>query len=331
MRPLQFSHLTILLLLAASNVGWGIAGSSQLAAFQKPKQFRRQQEHTSSTLEPKKSSSLLASIQRRLLAGGASRAVAQMVLYPVDALRTLAQTRDGRTLADVGWTALLRGSLTTSSFALFVGALQFSIFGACRDSVGPLVASALGAAGSCIVSVPQEVIKQRIVTGIYPSFRAAVSSIAKEEGILGFYSAWTPTMARNVPFVVTTFTSQDFMKSYILKKRQNQTNKGKSDNSPESLTITENTIIGMAAALVAGILTNPVDVVKTRMMTQAASTQQPYKSALDCLVTLWRTEGPKRLYAGFAQRSTYMCLLWGLTFAMNGKFTQLLEEKKTEK
>jgi len=117
------------------------------------------------------------SIPQRLAAGGCSRAVAQMLLYPVDALRTLAQTRDHRTLADVGANALVRGCATTSSFALFIGAIQFGIFGATRKYVGPVLASALGAAGSCAVSVPQEVIKQRLVTGVYSSFRQACKTI----------------------------------------------------------------------------------------------------------------------------------------------------------
>ena len=92
---------------------------------------------------------------RRVLAGGASRALAQALLYPVDALRTLAQTRDGRTLADVGAGALLRGCASTSSFALATGAVQFGAFGVIWPRCGPLVASACGAAGSCLVSVPQ--------------------------------------------------------------------------------------------------------------------------------------------------------------------------------
>ena len=65
----------------------------------------------------------------KVLAGGCSRALAQAVLYPVDALRTLAQTRDGRTLADVGTGALIKGCGQTSSFALFTGAFQFGIYG----------------------------------------------------------------------------------------------------------------------------------------------------------------------------------------------------------
>ena len=142
------------------------------------------------------------SIQQKLVAGGVSRAMSQCVLYPVDALRTLAQTRDHRTLADVGVKTLFSGCVTTSSFALFIGSIQFGIFGATRNVCGPVIASALGAAGSCVVSIPQEVVKQRLVTNIYSGFRDACTTIYKTEGIKGFYSAWAPTMGRNVPFVV---------------------------------------------------------------------------------------------------------------------------------
>jgi solute carrier family 25 S-adenosylmethionine transporter 26 len=231
-----------------------------------------------------------------------------MTLYPIDALRTLAQSRDGRTLADVGLGALVRGSATTSSFALLIGAIQFSVFGALRDHVGPLAASALSAAASCVVSVPQEVIKQRLVTKIYPSFRSAVQSIARDEGIRGFYSAWKPTMARNIPFVIITFTTMDFLKTILLRRNAEK----------RELGIWDNVVLGMSSAFVAGAATNPADVIKTRMMTQAASTQVPYSSAMDCMQTIIRTEGLGTFYSGFKQRSTYMCLLWGMTFAING-------------
>lgn len=254
---------------------------------------------------------------QKVLSGGSSRAVAQAVLYPVDALRTLAQTRDGRTLADVGTKALVRGCFTTSSFALFQGALQFGIFGIVSDRYGPVVASAMGAAGSCLVSVPQEVIKQRLVTGVYSSFRQAVATIWKTEGPLGFYSAWRPTVSRNVPFVITTFTTMDFMKKRLLK-----------DRDAAELTTIENLVVGMGSALVGGIVTQPIDVVKTRMMTQAASTAVPYASALDCIVTVAKEEGWRKLYSGFGQRSVYMCGLWGITFAMNGYMNQRLQQQQ---
>ena len=193
------------------------------------------------------------SIPQRLISGGCSRGIAQAVLYPVDALRTLAQTRDGRTLADVGGKALVRGCFTTSSFAVLIGSIQFCIFGATRNTCGPLVSSALGAAGSCLVSVPQEVIKQRLVTGVYSSFRSAVSTIYKNEGIAGFYSAWRPTVARNVPFVIAAFTTMDFLKQTRLKQKERNGKVG----DEVSLTLGENLVVGISSALIAGTLTHP--------------------------------------------------------------------------
>ena len=257
---------------------------------------------------------------QKLLAGGAARSFAQAVLYPVDAMRTLAQTRDGRTLADLGMSTLTKGCLQTSSFALVQGALQFGIFGACRDrGMNPLTSSALGAAGSCLVSVPQEIIKQRLVTGVYKSFRHAVSTIYQQEGIPGFYSNWRPNVMRNVPFVIITFCTMDAIKKRRLVNRDEK-----------ELSMGENVLIGMSSAMLAGFVTHPVDFIKTRMMTQAASTAVPYKSALDCVKTVLRTEGPLQFYSGLKQRSVYMCGLWGITFALNGKFNKLINENNNK-
>jgi len=235
------------------------------------------------------------SIYQRLVAGGSSRAVAQLLLYPVDALRTLAQTRDHRTLADVGARALVRGCATTSSFAVFIGGIQFGIFGATRELCGPVLAAAAGAAGSCVVSVPQEVIKQRLVTGVYSSFRQAFTTIYQTEGVRGFYSAWRPTMARNIPFVVVTFTANDWMKQRLVKDRESK-----------ELSVGENLVVGISSALLGAFITHPADVVKTRMMTQAASAALPYTSSMDCVRTILKMEGVASFYAGFVQRSSYM-------------------------
>jgi solute carrier family 25 S-adenosylmethionine transporter 26 len=263
------------------------------------------------------------SVSQRLLAGGASRAVAQMLLYPVDALRTLAQTRDHRTLADVGAAALFRGCTMTSSFALFMGAIQFGIFGATRQACGPVLASALGAAGSCVVSVPQEVIKQRLVTGVYSSFRSACVTIYRQEGMRGFYSAWRPTMARNIPFVMVCFTTNDALTRTILNRRKNM------GDSSGALSAPENALIGIASALVGAAITHPADVIKTRMMTQGASAAIPYLSTMDCVQTILKTEGLSSFYSGFVQRSLYMGPLWAIQFALNGRVMQLLAERNT--
>ena len=182
---------------------------------------RRRQQPSLSSISP-------SIIVKQLAAGGVSRSVAQMVLYPIDAMRTLKQTRDGRTLRDVGMKALVRGCTTTSFFALFIGSIQFTVYEGCRDvlKTGPLLASAAGAACSCIVSVPQEVIKQRLIVGVYTNFGQAVHSIYTQEGLKGFYNSWKPTMARNVPFVMTTFLTMDAMKNRLLQYKRNQNGNG---------------------------------------------------------------------------------------------------------
>ena len=266
----------------------------------------------------------LPSWSHKVLAGGSSRCLAQAVLYPVDALRTLAQTRDGRTLADVGTGALVKGCGQTSLFALFTGAFQFGIYSALQPKCGPLLASAAGAAGSCLVSVPQEVLKQRLVTGVYKNFREAIQKIYSSEGVLGFYSAWKPTVSRNVPFVIATFSSREVLQRKIVEfKERSEEKKGQM-----KLSSVDNLLIGITSALIAGILTQPIDVVKTRMMTQAASNAAPYKSAFDCASSIIRTESWRKLYSGFSQRAVYMGGLWGLTFALEPKLTSYLQRRR---
>lgn len=198
----------------------------------------------------------------------------------------------------------------------------------------------MGAAGSCLVSVPQEVIKQRLVTGVYSSFRNAVGTIYRTEGLRGFYSAWRPTVVRNVPFVVATFTTMDFLKQYRLESRSyandvnanananGNGNDHRMDNDKQlALTVAENLVIGIISSLVGATLTHPADVVKTRMMTQAASKALPYSSTMDCVKTIWNTEGIRAFYSGFVQRSVYMGPLWSIQFALNGKITAFLQNQ----
>lgn len=256
----------------------------------------------------------------RLIAGGSARFGAQLVMYPADALRTLAQTRTGaKTLSELGAKTLVSGCATTSSFAFAVGGLQFCIFGALRPTLGPLLASAAASLGSCFAGVPQEVIKQRLVTGVYPNFGAAVSTIWRSEGPLGFYSGWAPTVSRNLPFVVICFCSFDAMQKRLLRDR------------PDGavLTTTENLCAGVTSALIGGLVTQPIDVVKTRLMTQAAvQGAVPYTGVADCVRTMMATEGAGIFFAGLRVRMAYMGPLWALQFGLNGVVTEALQKRK---
>jgi solute carrier family 25 S-adenosylmethionine transporter 26 len=161
--------------------------------------------------------------------------------------------------------------------------MQFGDFEKCRDYIGtslPLFASAAGAACSCIISVPQEVIKQRLVTGVCQSLER-LSAPSMQRMVLWVFTIllgnppWRETW---LPFVMTTFLTMDFMKSRRLEQRNHH---GR-DGSTTQLSVRENVLLGVTSALVLfGIVTNPADAIKTRMMTQFASTQIPYTLAFD--------------------------------------------------
>ncbi|EKX46171.1 hypothetical protein GUITHDRAFT_138301 [Guillardia theta CCMP2712] len=162
------------------------------------------------------------SFHEEMIAGALARAAAQCVMYPADVLKTLAQTRRSGgsppTLGSITKAQLLKGSLTTSVLALPAGAIQFSVFRLLKDEgreLAPpwistasieLMAAAVAAVAACVVQTPQEVIKQRMQAGIYPSFMQGVASLLRSEGLRGFYTGFLPTVARNTPTVCISFT-----------------------------------------------------------------------------------------------------------------------------
>jgi len=140
---------------------------------------------------------------------------------------------------------------------------------------------------------------------MYPNFASAVTTIARQEGLRGFYVGAVPTIVRNVPFVVITFT----MFSYF---RQQADVDG-------PLTMGQSLRFGVSAALIACIGTQPIDVVKTRIMTQAAGTGggTVYTGAWHCFTNMVTTEGVGVFFRGMAPRFLYMGPLWAIQFAVN--------------
>lgn len=127
-----------------------------------------------------------------------------------------------------------------------------------------------------------------------------------------------------MPFVVTTFTTRDVIRDRILEFKRRRVGSDGGDGVT-ALSPAENVAIGITSALMAGLVTQPIDVIKTRLMTQAASNQVPYKSAFDCAASIVRTEGWTKLYSGLGQRSVYMCGLWGITFGVEPLLRGYLE------
>ena len=102
-----------------------------------------------------------------------------------------------------------------------------------------------------------------------------------------------------------------------------------SAGSAGELALHERMAAASGGAALTALAVTPFDVVKTRMMTQAASSAAPYKSVADCVRTMWRVEGPTAFYAGLKQRSAYSGPLWALQFAANGRLSSSMLARKS--
>ena len=151
------------------------------------------------------------------------------------------------------------------------------------DFVIPFVAGGFAEAGATIVSVPTDILTQRMQ--ILPrnhagSAPAVLRSVVKEQGLSGLYRGTTVTIATCVPFSAVWFCTYEALKGVVA--RLDRENKNTADalagsaghgsagtDSPwrEHLV---HASCGTAAAIVSVALTNPIDVVKTRMQTHGA-------------------------------------------------------------
>jgi len=138
----------------------------------------------------------------------------------------------------------------------------------------------------------------------YKNIFDAVSKIAKSEGVL---SMWTtgvvPNMNRATIITVGQLAFYDQCKQMLTEHM------GASDSLPTHFSAS------FMAAFIASLMSNPVDVAKTRLMNQSKSAGGPvYTGTLNAMSTMVKTEGPMSLYKGFsatfARQCPYVVITW---------------------
>jgi solute carrier family 25 (mitochondrial uncoupling protein), member 8/9 len=156
-----------------------------------------------------------------------------------------------------------------------------------------------GAVGITIAS-PTDLVKVRFQsdrilgpnqTPRYKGVFHAYSTIIKTEGFLGLWTGLGPNIIRNSIINSSELVAYDVAKEYLLLSL------GLQDN------FFTHFLSGAFAGLIATIIGNPVDVVKTRVMAGSSASAQPnanivYKGALDCIVKTFQNEGILAFYQG---------------------------------
>lgn len=123
----------------------------------------------------------------------------------------------------------------------------------------------------------------------YKSVIDAIAQMLRQEGVASLWRGSSLTVNRAMIVTASQLATYDQVKEMILKKGVMRDGLG------------THVTASFAAGLVASVASNPVDVIKTRVMNMKveAGRDPPYKGALDCALKTVRAEGPMALYKGF--------------------------------
>jgi hypothetical protein len=129
--------------------------------------------------------------------------------------------------------------------------------------------------------------------------------IVAQQGVRGLYSAFAPTLMRDIPFGLAFFPMHATATSYLQDRAR---------MSPFVATLVSGCGVG---AFTAGAVT-PADVIKTRM--QAEGGMARYGTTMNAFRTVVKTEGWRSLYKGAIPRM----LVLAPTFGLSMGFYQLI-------
>ena len=131
------------------------------------------------------------------------------------------------------------------------------MLGADQDGHHPIQAAACGALAAIshdMFLTPFDVVKQRMQLGYYKNVIHCVRTILKTEGIGALYMSFPTTLMMNIPFGGVMVAVNESVKKIL--------------NPDGTYSFWTTMASGSIAGMVAAAVTNPLDVVKTRLQTQ---------------------------------------------------------------
>lgn len=234
---------------------------------------------------------LFAEAAAGYIAGGGTDAV----FYVLDSYKVQRQMG----MKHLDWRSLSKGlvSLSLSGSAPSI-ATFFVIYTPLKRQIqasgwasqsGVLFASVCGAVPASLVAVPADVIKKQVVLGLADSPGTASRSIWRKAGLRGFFVGWQANMIKDVPFAAVKMSLYEGIVQLYMHLAS------KADLEPSPL---EASGAGLASGVVSAIMTNPLDVVNTRIKAAAV----PTTSVMEAGRMVVKRDGAKALLAGVGPR-----------------------------
>lgn len=266
-------------------------------------------------MEPRESWAALA-------AGGIAGVFVDLILFPLDTVKTRLQSPQGFRKAG-GFRGIYAG-VPSTAIGSFPNAAAFFITYENVKSVlhhdsalyltpvTHMVAASLGEVVACLIRVPSEVVKQRAQVSPSAGTFRILSHTLYHEGIQGLYRGYKSTVLREIPFSLVQFPLWEFLKDLWSWKQGHVVDSWQS------------AVCGAFAGGFAAAVTTPLDVAKTRIMLAKAGSTTASGNVLAALGGIWRTQGLSGLFAGVVPRMTAISLGGFIFLGTYEKTRQLL-------
>ncbi|KFD66541.1 hypothetical protein M514_01538 [Trichuris suis] len=238
-----------------------------------------------------------------LFSGAFAGLAVDLALYPLDTLKTRLQSSAGL-MSTGGFKSMYAGlpSIAVGSApgsALFFLTYEY-VKGASSGwvpnrSASHVLAACCGELVACLVRVPTEVIKQRAQAMATVSVGKVAASILASSGPAGLYRGFLATVAREIPFSCIQFPLWESLKGHWSRVQK------KPIKSWQSATC------GSLAGAIAGALTTPLDMAKTRVML-SNKVQGQSDGVISVLADAWRHHGFASLFAGVVPRVLWLAI-----------------------
>ncbi|XP_043443828.1 S-adenosylmethionine mitochondrial carrier protein isoform X1 [Prionailurus bengalensis] len=224
-----------------------------------------------------------------LVAGGVAGVSVDLILYPLDTIKTRLQSPQGFNKAG-GFRGIYAGvpSAAIGSFpnaAAFFITYEYVKWFLHTDSSSYLMpmkhmlAASAGEVVACLIRVPSEVVKQRAQVSSSSRTFQIFSNVLYQEGIRGLYRGYTSTVLREIPFSLVQFPLWESLKA-LWSWRQDHV-----------VDCWQSAVCGAFAGGFAAVVTTPLDVAKTRIMLAKVGSSTASGNVLSALHGVWRTQG----------------------------------------